>query len=150
MVSWSIPPDSPPEYPGGSAEVDGALLWVGVHPFPEESLILHLLPDQTARYSDLLCAYDHLESYQIRQLPVPKLPFGASQTKPLRLSLLFALPIDRKSFVRAYHMLAIQQLFCNNGRQTPKHMGPGIYHHRLQTHIQAVSTIIASLTSNNI
>ena len=38
-------------------------------------------------------------------------------------------------------MLAVQQLLCNDGRQTPKHMGPGIYHHRLQRHIQAVGRV---------
>lgn len=43
----SSPPDCSPKYPGWSAEVDGTLLGVGVHPFPEEALVLHLLPHES-------------------------------------------------------------------------------------------------------
>lgn len=131
----STHPDCPPENPGWSTEVNGALLWVGVHPFPEESLVLHLLSDQTARHCDLLCAYNHLYPTYHTVNSV----FSEHVLLPNRSDDISFNVLSMRTECKAYHMLAIQQLLCNNGRQTPKHMGPSIYDHRLQRRIQAVS-----------
>lgn len=51
-----IPTYSPPENLGRSAEVNGTVRGLGVHPLAEEAQVLHLLADETAREADFLAA----------------------------------------------------------------------------------------------
>lgn len=61
--SWDSPANGPPENAGGSAEVEGAPAWVGVHPLAQEALVLHLLAHKPAGDGDLLAADHHLRPW---------------------------------------------------------------------------------------
>merc|ERR1719272_1477290 len=58
---WHHATDGPPEDLGGGTVVEGALLWVGVHPLAPELGKLQLVSEEGARDVDVLSANaDHL------------------------------------------------------------------------------------------
>jgi len=64
---WDHSTDGPPQDTSRSAEVDGSLARLSVHPLPQEPQVFHLLPDEAPGQADLL-ATDHNHFLAIEKL----------------------------------------------------------------------------------